>query len=134
MNNITPKLFRLLLEVSDLKAAITFYCALLGTEGRMIRGGRYYFDCGQVILGLVDVSSAQREPRALSEYIYFATSSLEEVYQRAAGLNCLSGEEIHGQAAGEIKVRPWGERSFYVEDVNGNRLCFVDEQTLFTGA
>ena len=35
--------------------------------------------------------------------------------------------------AGQIVVRPWGERSFYVEDPWSNGLCFVDEKTLFTG-
>jgi hypothetical protein len=48
-------------------------------------------------------------------------------------LNCLSSDEVHGEAAGEIVKRPWGELSFYVEDPWGNGLCFVDEKTLFTG-
>ena len=34
---------------------------------------------------------------------------------------------------GEIAVRPWRERSFYMHDPFGNPLCFVDEKTLFTG-
>ena len=32
-----------------------------------------------------------------------------------------------------IEVQPWGERSFYCLDLDGNRLCFVDETTLFLG-
>ena len=36
-------------------------------------------------------------------------------------------------SAGLIVTRPWGERSFYVNDPSGNGLCFVDETTLFTG-
>jgi catechol 2,3-dioxygenase-like lactoylglutathione lyase family enzyme len=32
-----------------------------------------------------------------------------------------------------IKQRPWGERSFYCLDPDGNRLCFVDDSTLFLG-
>jgi hypothetical protein len=39
----------------------------------------------------------------------------------------------HDQGAGDIVTRPWGERSFYAADPFGNRLCFVDEQTIFTG-
>jgi hypothetical protein len=35
--------------------------------------------------------------------------------------------------AGAIVRRPWGERSFYAVDPFGNKLCFVDRATLFTG-
>jgi hypothetical protein len=48
-------------------------------------------------------------------------------------LDCLSDDDVHGASAGEIVVRPWGERSFYAEDLWGNGLCFVDDKTLFTG-
>jgi hypothetical protein len=41
----------------------------------------------------------------------------------------LECEEIEGQ----IALRPWGERSFYAKDPFGNPICFVDEQTVFTG-
>ena len=34
---------------------------------------------------------------------------------------------------GGIVVRPWGERSFYVEDPWKNPLCFVEEGTVYTG-
>jgi hypothetical protein len=40
---------------------------------------------------------------------------------------------VHGTPAGEIVKRPWGERSFYAIDPTGNKLCFVDAATLFTG-
>jgi hypothetical protein len=33
---------------------------------------------------------------------------------------------------GVIAQRPWGERSFYMNDPSGNPLCFVDEKTVFT--
>ncbi|HEY5096249.1 MAG TPA: hypothetical protein VII69_14140 [Candidatus Eremiobacteraceae bacterium] len=46
----------------------------------------------------------------------------------------MSKEKVHGDAAGDIVTRPWGERSFYVVDPYGNGLCFVDETTLFTVA
>ena len=55
------------------------------------------------------------------------------MHARARGLGCLSRDDVHGESAGEIVKRPWGERSFYVEDPFGNGLCFVDERTLFTG-
>jgi hypothetical protein len=39
---------------------------------------------------------------------------------------------VHGEPAGEVKKRPWGERSFYVTDPWGNELCFVEDGTLYT--
>jgi predicted enzyme related to lactoylglutathione lyase len=133
VSDTNPRLFRLLLEVSNLEAAVAFYASLLGVSGRTVRGGRHYFDCGGVIVGLVDVSAADRPVRPMSEYLYFAVSDLEAVFERATSLGCLASEQVHGAAAGEIVVRPWGERSFYAADAYGNRLCFVDDSTLFVG-
>ena len=39
----------------------------------------------------------------------------------------------HDAPGGGIVVRPWGERSFYVEDPWKNPLCFVEEGTVYTG-
>lgn len=129
-----PNFFRMVLQVSDLDKAAEFYSKLLDNEGRRIpRGSRHYFDCGPVILALVDVTAGGEEARPIPDYIYFAVADLQQVYERARGLNCLSRDDVHGAPAGEIVKRPWGELSFYVEDPWGNGLCFVDEQTLFTG-
>src|SRR6266478_2147648 len=129
-----PKLFRVILQVSDLDKAVDFYSKLLNDAGRRIpRASRHYFDFGPVIVALVDPTAGGEEPKPLPDYIYFAVSDLEQVYARASELNCLSKEDVHGASAGEIVVRPWGERSFYVYDPWGNGLCFVDEKTLFTG-
>lgn len=129
-----PRLFRIILQVSDLDRAGEFYEKLLGDEGRPIpRASRHYIDCGPVILALVDVTSEGDTPKSLPDNIYFAVANLNEFHTRAKELNCLSKEDVHGDSAGEIVVRPWGERSFYVLDPWGNKLCFVDETTLFTG-
>ncbi len=129
-----PALFRVILQVSDLDKAAEFYARLLADEGRRIpRASRHYFDCGPVILALVDVAAGGEEAKPLPDYIYFAVNNLEDVYTRARDLRCLSTDDVHGASAGEIVKRPWGERSFYVEDPFGNGLCFVDETTLFTG-
>ena len=106
-----PTLFRVLLEVADLDRASAFYASLLGTEGRRIQGERHYFDCGPVIVALVDVSLADRAPRQVPEALYFAVADIDVFHDRAKSLDCLSTEEVHGEPAGEIVVRPWGERS-----------------------
>jgi catechol 2,3-dioxygenase-like lactoylglutathione lyase family enzyme len=49
-----PKMFRVILQVSDLDEATDFYSKLLDAEGRRVPGARHYFDCGPVILALVD--------------------------------------------------------------------------------
>jgi predicted enzyme related to lactoylglutathione lyase len=129
-----PALFRLILQVDDLDKALDFYAKLLGDPGRRIpRASRHYIDCGPVILALVDVAAGGEKAKAIPDYIYFAVRDLDEVYSRASNLGCLSTEDVHGASAGEVVVRPWGERSFYVKDPWGNGLCFVDDKTLFTG-
>jgi len=129
-----PKLFRIVLQVGDLDQATAFYSKLLDDQGRRIpRGSRHYFDCGPVILALVDVAAGDLEPKPVPDYVYFAVNNLGQVYERAKELNCLAKDDVHGAAAGEIVKRPWGELSFYAEDPWGNGLCFVNENTLFTG-
>ncbi len=126
-----PKLFRLILQVTDLDKATDFYSELLGTEGRRIHGARHYFDCGPMILALVDTTAGGAKPNP--DYIYFSVDELENIHARAQKLACLSKGEVHEESAGAIVTRPWGERSFYAEDPFGNLLCFVDEKTIFTG-
>lgn len=129
-----PALFRIILQVSDLDRSAEFYSKLLGDEGRRIpRASRHYIDCGPVILALVDVTAGGEQAKPLPDYIYFSVDNLESFYVRAKALNCLADEDVHGASAGEIVVRPWGERSFYCNDPWGNGLCFVDGTTLFTG-
>ena len=129
-----PRLYRVILQVDDLDQAEQFYGKLLGDAGRRIpRASRHYIDCGPVILALVDPSADGKKAEPLPDYIYFAVANLEEVHARASELRCLSTKDVHGDSAGEMVVRPWGERSFYVADPWGNGLCFVDENTLFTG-
>lgn len=130
----SPRLYRVVLQVSDLDKSAEFYSRLLGTEGRRIRGGfRHYFDCGDVILALVDPSADDEEARPNPDNIYFSVSDLETMHARASELGCLSTENVHDDPAGEIVRRPWGERSFYAFDPFGNPICFVDESTVFTG-
>ena len=134
---MAPILYRIILQVDNLDRAEEFYGKLLGDRGRRIPyASRHYIDCGPVILALVDVNGENipgLKPKPLPDYIYFAVKDIEAVYQRAGELQCLSIEDVHGESAGDLVTRPWGERSCYFHDPWGNGLCFVAEDTLFTG-
>src|ERR1044071_9296561 len=41
-----PHLFRVILPVSDIEAAASFYAHALGIPGDRVSGGRHYFPCG----------------------------------------------------------------------------------------
>ncbi len=114
--------------MTDFDKAIGFYQRLFDTEGRIIHRGRQYFDCGPVIFAVIENNGTP-----IGDHIYFSVQNLETVFTRAKELECLEKIDLHGGPAGEIVVRPWGERSFYARDPFGNGLCFVDETTLFTG-
>ncbi|MEP6850339.1 MAG: VOC family protein [Acidobacteriota bacterium] len=122
------RLFRVFAPVSNLVAGIKFYAELFDDPGREIRGGRHYFDCGEVILAIVENAGPP-----IADHVYFSVDDLEQVWGRADKLGCLETGEVHGEPSGIITVRPWRERSFYVRDPFGNGLCFVDSKTLFTG-
>ena len=128
-----PKIFRIILQVPDLERAAHFYSALLGVPGRRIRWARHYFDCGAVILALLDPSEDAKQPKSAPDCTYFSVLDLDAVHARAKELSCLSQNDVHGAPGGAIKKRPWGERSFYVIDPFGNELCFVEADTIFTG-
>lgn len=125
----TPRMFRLNVEVSDLAAAAEFYSRLFDTEARPQMGSRIYVPAGDVTLQVVAVAEPQLLPKAL----YFATDQLDAVHARAAALDCLATDDVHGTPASEPVVRPWGERSFYCADPSGNPLCFVDSGTIYAG-
>jgi catechol-2,3-dioxygenase len=127
-----PNFFRLNIEVGNLDEAAEFYSTLLGIEGRRQAGSRCYFTCGPVTLQVVDVSSAA-EPHPAAKALYFTVKDLDAIFKRAKTLDCLSNESVHGTPAGEISVKPWGERSFYAEDKWKNPLCFVEAGTVYPG-
>jgi|RhiMethySRZTD1v2_1073278.scaffolds.fasta_scaffold110426_3 catechol 2,3-dioxygenase-like lactoylglutathione lyase family enzyme len=131
-----PRLYRVIVPVPDIDRGVAFYKELLGFEGETVSPGRYYFDCGGVTLALYepagDGDAGLAQP--LPDHVYFAVSDLENVYERAKRLGGLSTETGDGDLPmGEIAVRPWRERSFYMRDPFGSPLCFVDDKTLFTG-
>jgi predicted enzyme related to lactoylglutathione lyase len=120
------RVFRIAVPASDISRSRRFYEALLGTEADDTVPSRIYFHCGDVIVAVIDW---QVEPlgtfQSAPENLYFACDELDAVHQRA--------EQAAARELSAIEVRPWGERSFYCLDPDGNRLCFVDESTLFLG-
>ena len=126
-----PQLFRLNVEVGDLKAAIGFYTKLLGVEGCQQAGSRCYFAAGPVTLQVLDVSS-MRQPHPIPKALYFTVNDLDAAFERAKSLRCLSRDDVHDNPGGGIAVRPWGERSFYAQDPWHNPICFVEEGTVYT--
>jgi catechol 2,3-dioxygenase-like lactoylglutathione lyase family enzyme len=132
----TIRLYRVILPVDDVASAADFYSTLLAFPGARISPGRHYFDCGGVILALYSPMGDRdaAEPRPNFGHIYFAVDDLDAVFTRAQRLGGLLTETGDGRLPmGEIAVRPWGERSFYMNDRFGNPLCFVDARTVFTG-
>jgi len=129
---MTAKIFRITIEVSNLDAASAFYTTLLGDPGKRHPGARHYFNCGGVILAVIDPTQGGMKPTPLPKSLYFAVDDIESVHARARKLEALAPYAVHGQPAAEVIKRPWGERSFYVTDPWGNELCFVEEGTLYT--
>ena len=126
------KIFRITLEVGNLDDAAAFYAKLLANDGKRHPGSRHYFDVGGVILAVLDPTPGGLKPTPGAKSLYFAVDALEPVHARAKELKALAPFKVHGESAGDIVKRPWGERSFYVTDPWGNELCFVQEGTLYT--
>lgn len=133
---MNAKLYRVILPVSDVNAAARFYASIFDDEGVRVSAGRHYFNCGGTILACFD-AAADGDPQPTTpnpEWLYFSVPDIEKTFDvcRRAGAEMSSGD-VHATPAGEIHVRPWGERSFYCEDPFGNKICFVDESTRFIG-
>ena len=125
---MSVSLFRVILPVTNIAAGAAFYEHALGMPGKRVSSGRHYFQCGATILACYsprDDGDAWDVP-ANPEHIYFAVDDLELHLARVRAAGCKRIDDA-------IRTQPWGERSFYAEDPFGNKLCFVDEQTLFTG-
>jgi catechol 2,3-dioxygenase-like lactoylglutathione lyase family enzyme len=126
------RLFRVILPVGDIDAAAGFYRDLLGgSPGERVTSGRHYFDCEGTLLALWD-PLADGDPRPVGPnrgYVYLATTEpLDQVRQRA-----VAGGAVPDPLRGEIDVRPWRERSFYLHDPWGNPVCLVQQGTEYLG-
>jgi hypothetical protein len=127
-----PTLFRVTVEVGNLEDAAVFYARLFSTPGQRHPGARHYFQCGSVIVALIDPTQGGLPPTPGPKSLYFAVRDLDDIHRRAADLDALAPYTVHGEPAADAIQRPWNERSFYVVDPWGNDLCFVEEGTLYT--
>lgn len=121
------RIFRVILPVSQIDRAADFYAAIFAQPGVRISPGRHYFGCGGVILACFDPRADGDEWEATPnpDHVYLAVNDLDEFHRRVSA----RGDAVIHKA---IQTQPWGERSFYCTDPFSNKLCFVDEQTLFT--
>jgi predicted enzyme related to lactoylglutathione lyase len=123
----SSRLFRVIVPVSDIEEAAAFYSAVLEQPGKRISPGRHYFGCGGAILACFDprADGDAWDAKPNPDHVYFAVDDLETCFRRVQ-------ERPNGSIQRPIETQPWGERSFYCTDPFGNKLCFVDERTLFT--
>ena len=120
------RVFRIAIPTDRLDRSRVFYERVLGITADDTVPTRLYFHCGDVILALIDWTVEERRAfNPLPDYLYVATSELDDVYTRAV--------EAGASITSAIEERTWGERSFYCLDLDGNKLCFVDDTTLFLG-
>jgi predicted enzyme related to lactoylglutathione lyase len=120
------RVFRIAIPAARIEHSRAFYEHLLGMDVDDTVPSRLYFHCGDVIVALIDGTIEGRSDlQPTPDNIYLATEELDAVFERAqaAGARIVS----------PIEQRPWGERSFYCLDPDGNQLCFVDDATLFLG-
>ena len=125
---MAPKLFRVLLPVSDIDAAARFYEHVLALRGERVSPGRHYLDCDGTILACFDprADGDDFDARPNLEHVYFAVDDLEATFARCR-------EARPERQDDGIETQPWGERSFYARDPFGNPVCFVDRSTVFLG-
>src|SRR5438309_11893966 len=99
-----PRLFRVILPVSDIHAAVEWYTAVLGVAGRRVGPNREYFDCGGTILAARDITldPAAEAFRPNPDHVYFSVTDLEAVHARVVAAGACEQTEIEQQ--------PWGER------------------------
>jgi catechol 2,3-dioxygenase-like lactoylglutathione lyase family enzyme len=122
------RLFRVIVPVSNIEEATAFYSVVLEQPGIRISPGRQYYGCGSAILACFDprADGDTWDATPNPDHVYFAVDDLDACFLRVSG-------QPNAFIRRPIETQPWGERSFYCTDPFGNKLCFVDESTMFTG-
>jgi predicted enzyme related to lactoylglutathione lyase len=127
---MTPRLYRVIIPVRDIEAAMQFYSHLFESEGERVSPGRHYFDLGGTIFALYDPLADGDDDAEWrhhpNQYVYISVSDVEATLGRARDL----GASLLSDA---VELMPWGERLFYARDPFGTPICFVDSGTLFVG-
>lgn len=128
---MSVELYRIIQPVNDIEAAARFYSRVLAIPGERVSPGRHYFTCGATILACYDPVAdgdgiGQGWKHHFNQYLYFATSALEDMLERV--------HEAGGHIDEPIETMPWGERMFYARDPFGNPISFVDNETVFRGS
>lgn len=121
------KLFRIIVPVSDIEQATTFYFKIFGVQGRRVSPGRHYFELDGCTLGCYDPLSdgdtlGKGWMHHENQHIYFAVKNLDATFIRVKNI-------ADAELDSEIITESSGERLFYARDPFGNPLCFVDEKT-----
>jgi len=75
----SAKLFRVIVPVSSINEAATYYSAVLEQSGMRISPGRHYFDCGGTILACFDprADGDAWDATPNPDHVYFAVDDLE---------------------------------------------------------
>lgn len=118
ISSISPQLL-----VDDLKVAIDYYCNCLGFETDFVYESFYASvsrDGYSIHLKCAPKSVSEREQRRENEHLdaYIGVQGIEELFDE---LNS-SGAVI----TRPLEERPWGCKDFYVEDHDGNLVCFSE--------
>jgi uncharacterized glyoxalase superfamily protein PhnB len=130
MERSDVSLYRVILPVSDIERAASFYADVLLVAGERVSSGRHYFDCGGTILACYDPIADGDElgdgwRHHPKQYLYFAVDDLSATRRRAI--------DAGAQDVTEVAEFPWGETAFYALDPFGNPVCFVLAATEFRG-
>ena len=89
------RLFRVILPAADMERSIAFYGTLFDQTGEQVSTNRHYFECGGVILAIVDPrgEDSSSEVRPNPDHVYFAVGDLEAMFERAQAAGCSWLEE-----------------------------------------
>jgi predicted enzyme related to lactoylglutathione lyase len=119
------KLYKVVIPVSDLEQAKTYYLHLLGVNGRRMSPREYHYDCGNVVLCCRHPGS-EGDPTPVSrsfQQVHLAVEDVEAVFEKAKTAGGCALDQ-------EIRAEPWGDRSFVAQDPFGNTLVFSDQETM----
>lgn len=121
-NTMQLALYMSAIRVKRLESAVPFYDQLLGQSGVLVSPGRHYYYLGGVALALREPDAHDLDLLPNPDWIYIATDDLERARENA--------HSAHADVVEDIQTYPWGARSFYIRDPDGNGICFTQEETI----